>query len=177
MRVLNLCLYTPVLIILALSGCQSSNRVASVAHPETDFKSYNTFALLPIPEVIATPLIAFKPTTIKQINWNVKSQLEHKGYMAVNVSHADFLVVLHGHVQQNPYPAGAPGSTNGFDDIYLRKNLDASPEGTLIIDIIDPHDGTVAWRGWAFKNRYLGAQGTNKIQEVIQSILSDFPSR
>ncbi len=70
---------------------------------------------------------------------------------------------------QRPYGFGAVGSTTS--------RIDAYQEATLIVDVLVPENGDLAWRGWG--SRMLSTRDRNRsdqrLQEGVRAIFERFP--
>lgn len=116
----------------------------------------------------------------------VNSELMEKGYRKVAADKADYLVSYHYTVAGEDEPnrvrtsVGVGGGSGGtFGGIGLSIGLGRDKERSILgIDVIDPGNGKLLWRGVA-RQRPLTqsdpAKTTAKINETVEAILLEFP--
>ena len=168
-----------------LFGCESVPKIQSEYNESVDFSSYNTFAVLPLPNSIpgADPGMVLR--TGKFVEAEVVANLVAAGYNQVPVEEADFAVNITGKVVPKTdvtdwgymhFPTR--GWYGGYSPYYYTGSnvtVDQYEEGTLILEIYDSKSKEMAWVGWGVGRRSSSGPDLEKLSAVIDSILAEFP--
>lgn len=123
----------------------------------------------------------------KRVRVAIESVLSERGFTPVSVrSEADFLVTYQVMLEeelrvdgvtvgtgiggwQRPFGYGTVGTTTS--------RIDAYQESTLIVDVVAPESGDLAWRGWG--SRMLSTRDRNRsderLLEGVRAIFERFP--
>lgn len=181
---------------VVFSGC-SSLQVQVGYNPEFDFKSHTNFAVVYVKKEDNRDLQRSRVSNI------LKSYIEKKGYKGVEKSKADFYFAVHLDVQkksevQTNYESMSlrPRYYDGYwNNPIIDANLSRYPydrdmrvttstyeyeEGKLVIEVFDASKQEVVWQGIAkdeISPEYTQKQMTNYINEVIEKLFKDFPSK
>lgn len=164
----------PVLIsilALALTGC-GGPAVGVDDVPTIDYENLRTFRWAPwlgdmSPEadqyILEDYLIAA-----------MTDELADKGYRFVRYGTPDFLIAYHV-VATTTTEVDEVGISPAWPMPY--RIVDIREEATLILDIIDPWNGAVIWRGWAIRG--LGSvryPDPEEVRSAVSDILAEYPS-
>lgn len=120
----------------------------------------------------------------------IETSLEAKGYTKVDKAQASFLVVWHGSIDSKlrvdtidhyyrPYGYGARDVYDPFIRSRTTRTVVSEYDlGTLLIDILDPTEQKLIWRGTGqgvVHGDQEPAKITKSINNAVQEILSQFP--
>ena len=172
MRLVNLLLGPVVLVVLA--GC--SMRVTSDYDRSADFSRLETYSWA-TPDQPATGDPALDDSLLhSRVRRAVERELSVKGYRVVASGEPDFLVTHHVTRETKFAPTFAsPGWQSG-----LRTELDQYREGTLILDLLDPNDMRLLWRGTAITSIDESAAPKDReatVNKAVRLILERFPPK
>jgi len=177
-------LFCYLLLILMLSAC-SGIRVSQDYIQGYNFASLNTYAWLPNEDnrygVHDNDLLA------KRITVAIQNKLEDKGYVYVESGSPDFYVLYNVSVEQKISTSNVSGgiaigrsSYGGFGGMGIStgSQIDTYDEGTLIIDMIDPLNDELVWRGISTQSVHKHTspeESTEIINTTVEKILDQFP--
>jgi hypothetical protein len=165
-------------LLLLLGGC-STVRVSSDYDTEFDIRTLKTFYIMHNEEKLQDTL------TINRIDTALKSELRLKGYELSSKASADFLIYYHINVKNKTevitdyqmvgmYPYRYRGMMVPTTRTY---NYD---EGQLVVDMINSKDNNIIYRLSVkdeLKDFDTPQERTQYINEVIQTLLKEFPKR
>jgi hypothetical protein len=168
-----------ILFAVALSACGPEIRIHNDYDKAYSIQTYASFQWAKQKEIESrnNPLY-YNELNDKRIKSAVNHELVNKGYALVTDS-ADF--VLHYHIviedmseiAPDPYNYHyGPGWPRSHTHIYRYR------EGTLIIDVMNPENKDLIWRGWAtsaLDEIYDPTQVEPLIQLAVSKILQKFP--
>ena len=185
----RLILFGCIAVLLVICGACSTLSVNTDFNPAYDFTNLKTYAWLDRGEKPGTDARINNDLIVDRVHAAVERILAAKGYVKTEAATADFMVSWFGAINKklqldsidhfySPYGYGALAR-----DPYWGRGMRITTareyeEGTLVIDILDPNQHKLIWRG-AGTDRI----GTNKDQEVITkgindaiaAIMDDFP--
>ncbi|WP_164839196.1 DUF4136 domain-containing protein [Shewanella livingstonensis] len=128
------------------------------------------------------------PLTADRISHNIKQTLQNQGY-DFNADNADFLVSYAFFTEDEQKNSGlsiglGSGSWGSGGGVSLGTSLgiplgsDTAKMQTIQIDIIDPADNRLIWRGNGQYNFDQGGEAkANSINETVVAILAQFPPK
>ena len=172
------------LSLFVVSGC-SSLRVHTDFDPAADFSSIHTYAWNKVN--VSGDALADNPLLYKRIVMVVDEYLHDRGYKKTTPETADALVILRGVSKEKLRltDVGGRGHYASGPWYHPRRSYPTGPdivryytEGTLIIDIVDPHKKELIWRGTATGviHRYSDREKEKKvIEQYVRQILDQFP--
>jgi hypothetical protein len=188
------------LAVLLLSGC-ASYRVYMDYDPEASFDRLERFAWAD--ETTPTGIspqgqtVSVSPILGKRIQKLVKDELEARGFEPVAKQEADFLVAYQVAIVDRiqvetfsdsfgfgygwSWPYGYYGRYRhhgGFYPSYTRTYVREYQDGTLIIDLLLPHENQLIWRSWttgAIEPGVRPVKRDERLAEVINRMLQQFP--
>jgi hypothetical protein len=152
--------------------------------PSFDFSGYRTWAWLPQErERTGNPRLD-SALLRERILRAVEAELTARGYQKVDPERADFLVGYHVTLEQkldsytidrfygySPYWGGGV--------VYAPETVvEAYEEGTLILDVVDPHAQKLVWRGATSRRVYDNPdpeKSDERVREATRAILEKFP--
>ena len=155
-------------LALLLAGCST----ASVSYDQhTDFSAYRTFSQAPPPKA-APNLIGYTSIVGGQIQDEIASQLQAKGFRAASPETADLVVVTSISGQQRTdLVSDGGGWYGGYGDTYTVRYV----EGTMIIDIFDRAKKQLIFHGWDQKQIFSSSADTKEVLKSVDEILAKFP--
>jgi hypothetical protein len=164
------------ILVLALLGC-SGIKVTTNYNQEYDFKALESYAWLDTePEILRDPLV---DTVALQnlIKRKVENELNTRGYIKVE-SDPDFFITYHfgteSQVDVSACGYHYPDSPRCWgDDVETY----AYTKGSLILDIIEPNDLELVWRGHATEAIYDPDTMDKTIGEAVHKVLARFPPK
>jgi hypothetical protein len=158
---------------MLIGGC-STLSVSSDYDPKQDFSKMKTWAWAPVPpqaDGSADPL-GVSSLALERIHRAVEREMNLKGYPMVDAPGADFWV-KHYAVQEQRIRVD-PGYDWGHDDVS------SYAAGTIIIDVVNPKDKRMVWRGTAsdvIDPDLSPDEREKRIQEAVHEILAKFPPK
>jgi hypothetical protein len=190
-----------ILISLAASlllSCSSSTHIYDDYVKGTDFKSYKSYAWLPVADTARNNSLLDNEIMKKNLHLAVNSEMGKLGFQ-VDTMKPDLLVLAHTMFQKvkdtvttpmySSYPYYSPGYYPGvwypyyypgyYNYTYINGyNISTVnfTEGTIVIDFIDRKTKSLVWRGWAVDNIYNPKQFQNNLPRKVHGILKKYPS-
>lgn len=175
---------------LALGACATPISVVTDVDPEADFSRFESYAwispkpLIPQVDGVRTgPLVS--PIDDKRVRNAVDARLRALGWKQVDdVEQAD-LVVSYGigaeektEVYETP-PSFGYGYGYRYGGWYAGSTLHSTPytEGTLSLEFFDRRSKQAVWVGWASRRITASDERQTVIEQAVEKILLDFPSR
>ncbi len=156
-------------LVLLLAGCST----AQVSYDQSaDFAGYKTFTQAPAPEAAAN-LVGYSSIVGGQIQEEIATQLQAKGFRAASPETADLVVVtaISGQQRADVVSDGGFGWYGGYGDAYTVRYV----EGTLIIDIFDRAKKRLLFHGWDQKDIFSSSADSSLVLKSVQEILAKFP--
>ena len=177
----------PVLVTLCfglLIGCSALLETGSQQAPDASFARRSTFRFLPDNSAPTSTSSYWRG----EIGQAILSALNAKGYRFFpGRQKIDFLVAYHIVLADHEALAGldpdlAPGQTAIVDISKLqeRKRPGEAAKGAIIIDLIEPKQKKLLWRGWArtkFEHVQPGPSMEKLAKLTVDRILAKLPSR
>jgi hypothetical protein len=178
--------FRPLLVTLCfclLSGCSALLETGSRQAPEASFARRSTFRFLPDKSAPTSTSNYWRV----EIGQAVLSALNAKGYRFFPNRRTDFLVAYHIVLADHETLVGldpelAPGQSEMADISKLqdRQHSGEAAKGAIIIDLIDPKQKKLLWRGWA-RTKFERVQPGPSMQKLaklaVDGILAKLPSR
>lgn len=168
-------------ILFIVGSCSPEIRIYSDYDPDYDLKKYTTFTWKQIENIeLGNNPLYYNELNDKRIKSAVQGELITKGYTQSN-DKADFVVHYHIIVDDQSIV-----TTDPHEEFYspywthLRTNISQFREGTLVIDVMDPKNHNLIWRGWgvsAIKEVYTPDQIDHLIKPTVTKIFKRFPKR
>jgi hypothetical protein len=179
-------LFIPVFLCLLFVGC-STVRVSHDYDPGVNFAGMRTFAWADEKQPETGDIRLDDPLLDRRIRTAVDQTLRKKGFAPVDRGTADFLVAYQLGVQRairsDNVQTGFRFSTGsrgryGSVGISTGTNIQSYDKGTLFIDVLDPENGSLLWRGKgtdSVSEHSDQKRRTEKIREAVEKILGQFP--
>lgn len=183
----------PVLAAI-LAGC-STMEVNYDFDPKADFAGLKTYEWLKERQKpTGDPRIDGNSILQNRIHEAVDTELAARGFRKVT-SDPDFLVAYHVSLDRrrsvqtlNSYYGYGPGWGYGYGSAYRPGYWSGSPEtyvyeyeeGTLILDIVDPNNKELMWRGSAQDEVHFKStpeKDQTQLSEAVQTMLENFPPK
>jgi hypothetical protein len=178
------------LLLMLLASCASTNS-GSHFEPGATLAGRTTFRFLPDRTIDAAEAVSNRAYWRNAISQDIVAALNAKGYRFFPTRQTDFLVAYHIVLKDNE-------AVTTFDNYYgydlsadqlaqadLSKFQDpkrpgAAEEGILVIDIIDPKQRALLWRGWT-KSSLNRQKPSEQLQAqarlVVERTLASLPAR
>jgi len=173
-------LLTSVILILFLTAC-SSVRV------ETDYSTKFSFDTLSTFAIVHQERNGDDTLTNTRIIHALKDDLASKGYQAVDRDTASYYVLFHTDVRSKTRIDTDYRSVGMYPYAYGYRSMmvpttrvTSYDEAKLIVDVVDPTDNMIIWRGIAtdrLRSHETPQERTSYIDEVITALLKTFPER
>lgn len=173
-------------LFLLSVGC-STVRVSHDYDPKVDFTRMKTFAWLEDKQPGTGDLRLDDPLLDQRIRAAVNQTLQEKGYASADPASADFFVAYQLGIQRTirsdnvqtgfRFSRGTSGRY-GSVGISSGSNVRTQDEGTLFIDVLDPDNGGLLWRGKGtdtISEHSNQEKRTKMIREAVEKILGQFP--
>ena len=172
----------PLLLALALLGCESAPNVRSDFDKSVDFGKYRTYNFVARP---STDKAGYSSLTTQQLEAAVSAEMQKRGYMRSD--NPDLLINFSGRLRDKQdivsspgpyygYRAGMYGAWPGYtNDVYTVNYT----EGTLNIDMVDASRKQMVWEGVGVgevtKSDLQNREAT--INKAVADIFAKFPFR
>ena len=167
--------------ILALVGC-SATTVRTDYDQRSSFAQLRTYMWLDQPVTRVRNPSLNSPLLKERIQNAVDGELAKRGYRRLTSGEPDFVVAYYVvaddkvEVTTDDYGHGYYGYPGryGGGSIHTQEYV----EGTLILDIIDPAQQKVIWRGWAIKaldDKPHPKEVEMYVNRAVEKILKQFP--
>lgn len=176
-------------VLLVICGACSTLRVSTDFNPAYDFISMKTYAWLDSGEKPGTDARINNDLIVDRVRAAVERTLAAKGYVKTEAVSADFMVSWFGAINTklqldsidhfySPYGYGALGRDPYWGGGMRTTTAREYEEGTLVVDILDPKQHKLIWRGTGIER--LGTNKdpeavTKRINNAIAAIMADFP--
>ena len=158
----------------------SSLDITSDYDPSQDFSKYKTYRWARTKERNEGDLLAKNIMLWKRVQSAVDKSLKEKGFEKLDRGNPDFIVFIHAGVQQRMavyqqggyHYGGWWGPYGGYTTVSNYK------QGTLVVDIVDPKEKELSWRGMAsdvVQNYSDPQELQDEIDYVVSAMLDDFP--
>ena len=188
--------FVAVFFVICVS-CSTFN-VNTDYNPAYDFTKLKTYAWLDNTKAPGSDARINNDLVIDRVHAAVERTLAARGYTKTSSASADFMVSWLGAIDKklqtqsidhfySPYGYGALARDPYWGGSAMRTTTTSEYEvGTLIVDILDPAEHTLIWRGTG-KDRLRGTgkdrlRGTGdpekiskRINEAVTAIMKDFP--
>jgi hypothetical protein len=190
---MNKAIRSLILMLAAVSAGCSSIEVNHDYDPKADFAGLKSYAWLKEPQKpTGDPRIDGNTILQNRIHEAVDTQLAARGFKKV-ASDADFFVAYHVSLDKrqsvqtlNSYYGYGPGWGYGYGASYRpgygagvpRTYVYEYEEGTLILDIVDPKDKQLIWRGSAQDEVHFKSspeKDQTQLNEAVRMMLQTFP--
>ena len=179
------------IITFCLTGCETTkyNRKAT---PGVDLSQYESFAFLPLPEVVRGVNAEEITAAGRLAQSGIKQILEEKGYPLKSPDEADAVINVTGSivpkilVSQHGYDAmdvsrevDEYGRYTSYYNVadYFGTDIETKEEGTLMIEVYDRSTRQVVWVGWGTRPAARGGPQAANVVEIVQGILASVPKR
>jgi len=175
-----------------VAGC-STIETSYDFDPKADFASLKTYQWLDMPQkVTGDPRIDGNTILASRIHEAVDTALAARGFRKVS-SDPDFLVAYHVSLDKrrsvqtlNSYYGYGPGWGYGYGASYRPGYWAGAPEtyvyeyeeGTLILDIVNPDNKELIWRGSARDEVHFKStpeKDQTQLNEAVHEMLENFP--
>jgi Domain of unknown function (DUF4136) len=166
-----------VLCVLVLNGCASMN-VSSYVETGANIRQYHTYNWGPADTgATGDPRLDSNPFFDERVRAQVEKQLTSRGFEKRTSGVPDLLVHYHASVTQK-----IDVRTLDHDANYCQ-HADCKPfiydMGTLFVDLVDPRDHKLVWRGWAegSVDGVIDSQDwmNTRIDEAVRRIMKRLP--
>jgi hypothetical protein len=168
-------------VLFIIGSCSPEIHVYSDYDPDYDLKKYTTFGWKQTEDIeLGNNPLYYNELNDKRIKSAVQAQLISKGYSA-SMSNPDLIVHYHIIVDDQSIVTTDPhGYFYSPYWMHLRTNVQHYREGTLIIDVMDPKNNYLIWRGWAasaIEGVYTPERIDHLIKTAVAKIFKRFPKR
>jgi len=177
----NVFLAASVVFLVSCSGI----RVSQDYEQGYNFAALKTFAWKP--ETDNTYGLKDNELVDKRIRVAIEKQLAAKSYKQVESATADFFVSYGMTIKQKLSSSNVSGGISigrssfgrfGSVGMSTGSQIDAYDQGTLLIDISDPQEGDLIWRGISTQAVYEHSspdETTAIVNETVEKVLKQFP--
>ena len=148
----------------------------------TDFAGYRTFAWIPRDTTLDSPVLYQVPQLRDWIRDGVERALTARGFSETSYGDADFTLTYQVSVREVSVVRKRRFRTShgyrrdrlpGWREVTEVKS---TPEGTLILDVVDPDEDAVVWLG-RVAGLISGAVTERGVARAIDELLEQFPPR
>lgn len=180
-------------LVLSLNGC-SSVTVNQDYNPDYNFQNLKTYSWLDKDRTVGHDTRINNDLVKARMIQAIEANLNAKGYTKVDKNEASFLIMWHGSIDSKmqvdtinrhygPYGYGSRGAYNRGYDPFMRGSsthtvVSEYDLGTLLIDILDPSQHKLIWRGTGqgvVQPDRTPTEITEGINDAVQAILEPFP--
>lgn len=174
-------------VLLVGAGCASRIKVATDFDPNFDFSQVRSFAWLDDRSGVEGDRADVSSLLDQRIRSAIEADLLGKGLALADQTSADVLVSYHLGVEQkldvNTIHTGYGYGYGyrrgyGYRGVGTTTTVDQYEEGTLLIDLIQPGDKQLVWRGSGrarVKQSTTPEERDQRVREAVTVILAGFP--
>lgn len=161
-----------------LTGCSSMN-VGTDFDPQASFSELRTYALMPAPRRRGADPRTAHPLLARRIADAVEQEMTKKGYRKVE-RNPDFRIGYH-MVLDEKVDVTTVNTVYGYRRtrwIVSQPVVTEYLQGTLILDVVDPDQNGLIWRGAAsdaVDQNPNPERVQKKVNEAVSKILAEFP--
>lgn len=183
--------YIIAVLLFFLCGACSIVSVSTDYNPDYDFVKLRTWAWIDNGKEPSSDTRINNDLVVDRVRNAVETALGAHGFVKTDAESADFRVSWHGAIEKklqvdsidhfySPYGYGPLGRAPFFigENVIRSTTVREYEVGTLIIDILDPVQHKLVWRGSGsdrLTNETDPEKTTIKINEAVAAILKDFP--
>ncbi len=173
------------LLLVAVVGC-SGVRVRTDFDDSVSFEAMQRYAWVEPPEYERNDPFADNGLLRKRLREAIHTELATRGYRFVEEpAEADFLITYSVVLDDRLRVEGGSGYVGdgyyyghrGYGSVYSSPSVRNYQESTLVIDVLEPEESGLVWRGWA--SGVVGTRDRNRSNETLERgvrrILSRFP--
>ena len=162
-----------------LSSCSSLD-ISTDFDPTQDFSKYKTYRWERIKERDPNDILTKNLRLRKRVLVAVNKGLQEKGFEKLDRGKPDFIVFVHAGVQQktNVYYHGGYYYGGWWGPYGSSTSVSHYNQGTLVLDIVDPEEKELSWRGIASDvvQSYSDPEALQEeLDYVISIMFEDFP--
>ncbi len=175
--------------LLVVCGACSTLSVTTDYNPNYNFSTLRTYAWLVSKEAPSNDARINNALMVDRVRAAVERTLTAKGYVLTDADSADFMVSWLGAIDKkiqvetmdnfySPYGYGPLGMDPFWGD-RIQTVVREYEEGTLIVDILDPKQHKLIWRGVGkerLDTKSSPEAVTKGINKAVTAILKDFPA-
>lgn len=182
--------YTIVALLFFICGACSGVRVSTDYNPDYDFSQFRTYAWFDNGKEPSSDTRINNDLVVDRVRHAVETALAAHGFVKTDAESADFQVSWHGAIEKklqvdsidhfySPYGYGPFCRAPFMAETAIRSTTIREYEvGTLIIDILDPVQHKLLWRGSGsdrIRHEADPEKAIIKINEAVAAILNGFP--
>ncbi|TFH02451.1 MAG: DUF4136 domain-containing protein [Calditrichales bacterium] len=167
-------------IFALMVGCAPSVTVKTDYDHDQNFSDYKTYTWWtgqqPDDDLSKAPLVK------KRVITSVDKTMQAKGFTLVEAADADLTIVIHAGVKERMQVTNWSGGYGWYDPWWGpyggRTDVSYYEQGTLVIDLVDTKDKSLAWRGMGTSmiQNYEDAEAQQKfLDSTVDKIMKDFP--
>jgi len=175
------------LLVFMFAGCAKID-VQSEYGPGADFSSLKTYSWIELKDEGSEKLRVKNPRIDKWVKATADKVLEQKGYMQVTGKDSDFKIAWFGAVETkvkqesidhfySSYGYGPVAVAAGETSQIEGRKVEYS-EGTILMDIINPQNHEMIWRGSGVAKLVKGmdeSEAARYVERLVTQILKELP--
>lgn len=169
--------------LFLLISC-SSTKVKTDYLKDTDFSQFQSYRWISGIEINRNDELSTRPSILKRVQDSVNKTLKEKGFSRVESEDSDFIVTVHAKLNAQSRVervAGPSAWQDPWGGVHSGSvSISYVDEGTLVIDVIDPGEKKIVWRGSGksvLKN-YSDSKADKmqkELDEMVAKIMKTFP--
>jgi hypothetical protein len=151
---------------------------------DTDFSQFKSYRWISGIEINRNDDLSKRPSILKRVQNSVNKTLDGKGFNMMESEDSDFIVTVHARLSSQTRVDWVAGPSAWYDPwggpYSGSVRVGYIDEGTLIIDVIDPAEKKIVWRGSGksvLKN-YSDSKADKmqkELDEMVEKIMKTFP--
>ena len=167
------------LMLVILTGCETTPAVNVQSGPEFDPTGYSTFAVLEPEDNALTPGASVHYATVKML---IASPLKSKGLTQADLESADLVFQAAGGaipmVSSSQYGFVWVGDWYMWTPtLYRRSNMNSQSASMIAVNAFDNKTKEIVWQGVAQQYGATGATGSKLPTEALKSIMAGYPAK
>ena len=179
---------TLALVVLLAAGCTSVkvrvDQAPAFSLPPSPTVAWVVGPVPAVPKPGAEPVDPFATNTLldRRVRAAVDSELVRRGFEFVDKSAAalllNYYVVIEGRVAIRSFSGAHAGVYNHgmVAGVYAPSALRHYEQGVLMLDLIDPRDDELKWRGWAVARLRTETFDSAQVADLVRRILDRLPA-
>lgn len=167
------------LMLVLMTGCETTPAVNIQSGPEFDPAQYSTFAVLEPEDNPLTPGASVHYATVKML---IAGSLKSKGLTETDLESADLVFQAVGGaipmVNSSQYGFVWVGDWyTWYPTLYRRSNMNSQSASMIAVNAFDNKTKEIVWQGVAQNYQATGAKTSNLPTEALKAIMEGYPAR
>ena len=167
------------LLLVLLTGCETTPAVKTQSGPEFDPTGYSTFAVLEPAENALTPGASVHYATIKML---IAGPLKSKGLTEADLDSADLVFQAAGGsipmVSASDYGFVWVGDWfTWYPTVYRKSNMNSQSRNMVAVNAFDNQSKEIVWQGVSYSSGATGTVASSGAADALRTIMASYPAK